>query len=218
MMRKFGAMIAVSMAMLLSGCVRTSHTLSEVGEKVTDDEIVGVWELQHDSLFGPTSLRESERICIKSRADGGYEMRSLKPRENGELITPFCLVEAAGMNFVEVNYYEMVCLSEPTLSDADKKKLAKEPGTLFPYRWERRGDWIAMWTANRSKIDQYLNKGELVGESWGGFFGFTGITSPAADLEDFIKKHGDEVYDTRQVYRRISKDASTQAPEVTGTH
>jgi hypothetical protein len=211
MMRLLNAMTVLSMVMLLSGCVRTSHKLSEVGETVTDDTIVGVWELQHDSLFGPTSLRENKRIRIESCADGSYQMRDVKPGENGDLITPFCLVKAAGGNFVEVNYYKMACLSEPTLSDADKQKLANEPGTLFPFRWERRGDWIAVWTANRSKINQHLNKDELIGESWGGIFGLTAITSTAADLETFIARHGDEIFDSRQVYKRISSDDSTPA-------
>lgn len=202
---------AISTAVLTIGCVRTSHKLSEVGETVTDDEIVGVWELQHDSLFGPTSLRENKRIRIESCADGGYRMQDLKPHENGDLITPFCLVKAAGGNFVEVNYYEMACLSEPALSDADKQKLANEQGTLFPFRWERRGDWIAVWTANRSKINQYLNSDELIGESWGGILGLTAITSTAADLESFIARHGDEIFDSRQVYKRISNDDSAPA-------
>ena len=205
-MRFLNVFTAISIAVLTTGCVRTTHKLSEVGETVTDDEIVGVWE-EHDPIFG---VLESDRISIEACANGGYEMRSLNPRKNGELVTPFCLVKAAGGIFVEVNYYEMACLSEPTLSEADKKKLANEPGTLFPYRWERRGDWIALSTANRSKIDHHLKKGELVGESWGGFLGVTGITSTAADLEAFIKRHGDDVFDSRQNYKRVSKDVSRQ--------
>ena len=216
MMRVLNAIAAISIAVLSIGCVRTSHKLSEVGETVTDDEIVGVWELQHDSFFGPRVATEKDRMCIEARDDGRYQMRSLDSRD--KVVSPFSLVKAEGTTFVEVNYYEMVCLAEPTLSEEDKKALANEPGMLFPYRWERRGEWMAVWTANRSKIDRYLNKGELVGQSMGGFIGVTGITSSAADLEAFIKNHGDEIYDSRQVYRRISKDVSTQAPEITGTH
>ena len=221
MMRLLNVVAAVSIAVLSTGCVRTSHKLSEVGETVTDDEIVGVWE-KHDPIFG---VRESDRICIEARDDGRYEMRSIDPSKAG--VTPFRLVNAADGVFMEYDLHEMLYEDAFKLKEKDLKatqSLMKEAGFLFPARWERRGEWMAQWDPDSAVVNRLIQEGKLKGHSNGNWPLEIVVTSTAEELETCLKEYGDEIYAAavndsrghlRSVYRRVSTQVPAKPTELT---
>lgn len=214
MTRLLITLTALSIAMLSIGCVRTSHKLSDVGEPVTDDEIVGVWE-QHDPIFGVADTL----VCIEACADGTYLQRSLDPeRENR---TPFRLVKIADTTYMEVDLVEAISRGESEISESENKSdLLKDARMAFPIRWERRGEWIANWDADDATIEKFIAEDKLKGQSDGPWPFQTTVTSTAEELETCLENHGDEIYaaainDSRGHLRRVFRRVSTQVPSTT---
>jgi hypothetical protein len=222
MTRWLTTLTALSIAMLSIGCVRTSHQLSEVGETVTDDEIVGVWE-KHDPIFGVSQ----DRICIEARDDGRYQMLSEDPTKTE--VTPFRLVRAAGATYMEFDLDELLHVDASKLNEADQaaaESWCREAHYLFPIRWERRGEWMAQWDADIEVVERLLKEEKLKGHSGSSWPQTIAITSAAVDLENCLKEHGDELYEAainnsrgylRSVYRRVSTQVPTKNTELTAT-
>lgn len=208
--RLLSAVTAFSIAMLISGCVRTDHTLSEVGETITDDEIVGVWESEQDPLF-----KDSHRVAIKQYQDGSYLYRDLDHAD--EDLVPFKLIKVADMTYLEVDELEWRALNEKVLSEAQKEKSASQALNLFPVRWERRGEWIALWHADRTVIDRLLKEGKLTGRPADGWLGVANITSTATELAACLEEYSDEIYaisEPRPSHRVVFRKVSAQVPAV----
>jgi hypothetical protein len=207
--------LVVSMAML-GGCVLTTHKLSELGETVADDEIIGVWQAQ-DSLFNNTN-----HIAIQKHKDGFYLERDLDRADENKAL--FKLIKVGNVTYMECDIAEWLALSGEELGEAKKKEWATQPVNFFPWRWERRGEWIAIWQPNRTVIDRLLKEGKLTGRASEGWLSSTAVTSSAEDLAACLKEHSDEIYAInapqpghRHVYRRVSAQVPATTSEPTTT-
>jgi hypothetical protein len=217
MTRWLTTLTVLSIAMLSIGCVRTTHTLSEVGEKVADDEIVGVWESEEDPIF-----KDTHRVAIQQHRDGLYLYRDLDRAD--EDLVPFRLIKVADVTYLEVDELEWVALNEKVPGEAEKGESAGQALNLFPVRWERRGEWIAIWHADRTVIDRLLKGGKLTGRPADGWLDFASITSTAAELAACLEENSDEIYaisepkpHERIVYRKVFAQAPAVAAEPINT-
>ncbi|QDT72502.1 hypothetical protein [Lacipirellula limnantheis] len=207
-MRLLSIATAISLAVLTAGCVFTTHKLSEVGQAVTDEAIVGVWEEQSDPEFG-----SGGRIAIEHYTNGLYLHRDLDsgdPHSN-----PFRLFKIGDVTYLEEDLAECAALNGKVLVEAAKQDPNTPPGNLLPVRCERRGEWIAVWLADQTVIDRLIKDGELVGTPGVGWLGTAVITSTAVELAACLEKHSDEIYrmdDPRPLQRRIYRRVSTQVP------
>ena len=214
MMRLLSAATAISLAMLTAGCVFTTHKLSEVGEAVTDEEIVGVWEEEPDPEFG-----DGGRIAIDLYKNGLYLHRGL---DSGDPHShPFRLFKIGDETYLEEDLAEYAASNGHVQVEAAKQDPNTPPGNMLPVRCERRGEWIAVWLADRTVIDRLIKDGELAGSPGVGWLGTAVVTSTAAELAACLEKHSDEIYrvnDPRPLQRRVFRRVSTQVPaEVTDT-
>ena len=207
-MRLLNIATAISIVVLTTGCVFTTHKLSEVGEAVTDDEIVGVWEEQPNSEFS-----SGARISLQQYKNGLYLHRDL---DNGDQQSyPFKLFKIGEVIYLEEDIAETLAINGEAPGEGAKQEANTHAANLFPARCERRGEWIAVWPADRTVIDRLLKDGELAGHPGVGWLGTSEITSTAAELEACLKKHSDEIYavnDPRLLHRRVYRRVSTQVP------
>jgi len=203
---------AISLAVLTAGCVLTTHQLSEVGEAVTDEAIVGVWEEQPDSEFD-----SGARICLQRHKNGLYLRRDLDSGDQHSY--PFRLFKIGDVTYLEEDAAEFEALNGKTLSERaqEAKQEANTHATnFFPARCERRGEWIAVWLADRTVIDRLIKDEELAGRPGVGWLGAAEITSTAAELAACLEKHSDEIYrvnDPGPLQRRVYRRVSTHVPD-----
>jgi hypothetical protein len=207
MMRLLSIATAISIAVLTAGCVITTHKLSEVGEAVTDEEIVGVWEEQPDPVFG-----DGGRIAIDHYKNGLYVHRDIDSGDQHSY--PFRLFKIGDVTYLEEDVAEAL-INGKALGEVTKQEANTQAANFFPARCERRGEWIAIWLADRSVIDRLIKDGELAGRPGVGWLGTAEITSTAVELAACLKKHSDEIYavnDPRPLQRRVYRRVSTQVP------
>ena len=181
------------------GCVHTTHPLSEVGTIVADDELVGVWELQ-DAVLG---AKKKDRLKVEAIEDGCYRFSSADGSYDEAV--DIRLVQAAG-----ANYFEVESCTRGGAADAWMKSLLS-----FPVRWERKGDWLAVGVLNANVVERFVSEGqELSGKSnSGSWFPDVTVTASAEELERFLSKHADEVYESRSIYRKVAGgQASPESP------
>jgi hypothetical protein len=217
MMRLLNIVAAISIAVLTTGCVFTTHKLREVGEAISDDEIVGVWVEQPNSEFG-----SGGRIAIDHYKNGLYLHRDL---DNGDQHSyPFRLYKIGDVTYLEEDVAELLALNGETPGEVARQEPNTHAANLFPARCERRGEWIAIWLADRSVIDRLIKDGELAGRPGVGWLGTSEITSTAAELEACLKKRSDEIYAVndpqllhRRVYRRVSTQIQAEVSESEST-
>ncbi|WP_428304933.1 hypothetical protein [Lacipirellula sp.] len=215
----FTTLTALSIAMLSIGCVRTSHQLSEVAETVTDDEIVGIWEEQ-DSVFGP---RESDHFVIQQHKNGCYRQHALDRRDESEGV--FKLMKVDDVTYMECNLAEWLAVRGAEPSEREVQSPADLPINLFPCRWERRGEWIAIWLPDRAVLRRLLQEEKLTGRVEGGLIiDDINVTSSAEELAACLQKHSDEIYGVnepptrqRRLYRRVSAKVPAPTSETTST-
>jgi hypothetical protein len=183
------ALAGLVAAATTTGCVRVEHPLSEVGEVITDDAIVGSWQLQ-DPLFGPSK----DNIEITALGDGIYRWSN-----GGSTYHEFKIVRAAGADYLEV----VRCVQ----NGAEDIVLASIMS--FPTRWERRGDWMRL--EYPSNLEKFVGEGKsLTGsvssEPW---FSTGTVTSSAAELEAFLTEHAGEAYRQQSVWRKTVSEQMT---------
>lgn len=207
-MRLLSTATAISLVVLTAGCVFTTHKLSEVGEAVTDEEIVGVWEEQPDPVFG-----KGGRIAIDNHKNGLYLHRDLDsgdPHSN-----PFRLFKIGDVTYFEEDLAEYAALNGKVWVEAAKQDPNTPIGSILPARYERRGEWIAVWLADRTVIDRLIKDGELAGSPGVGWMGAAVITSTPVELAACLEKHSDEIYrvnDSQLLQRHVFRRVSTKVP------
>jgi hypothetical protein len=208
MMRLLSIATAISITLLTAGCVLTTHKLSEVGEAITDEEIVGVWEEQPDSEFG-----SGTRIALDKYKNGLYLHRDLDSGDQHS--NPFRLFKIGDVTYLEEDAAEALAINGKASGEVTKQEANTQAANFFPARCERRGEWIAIWLADRSVIDRLIKDGALSGRPGVGRLGTAEITSTAAELAACLKKHSDEIYavnDPRPLQRRVYRRVSTHVP------
>lgn len=203
MLRSVSTALCVVTLVAATGCVRVTHPLSEVGKAVTDDELVGVWELQ-DPIFGP---KKDDHLRIEAMGDGRYRFSDSEEDATKEAVV-IKSVAAAGANYFEI---------ESCILDGADDKLMKSL-LSFPVRWERKGDWIAVGVVNANVVERFVSEGkELSGksksESW---LPDVTVTASAEELERFLSKHADEVYKSRSIYRKVTSSQTSPASAAAG--
>jgi hypothetical protein len=170
------------------GCVHTEHPLSQTGKVVVDPELVGEWFLIDDPFWGSD---ESRGIRISMVGKDLYRFDDLE--DNSDAAYEAKLVEAGGKSYLEIQSMGGTALTE---SDG-----------VWPSSFvqiERKGDWIAFRVPDANAFREYVIAGtEITGEYRGGYpFCSVTVSSSSDKLAKFLAKHGNEVLQGRQVFRR----------------
>lgn len=154
----------------VSGCVKFEHSLAETRQPVIDDEIVGVWQLQYDPF--------PDRIKISALPDGEYRLSSADGA--GKDYSDFVLVEAAGSIYLEV----VRARSNGQVGSRD------EMAWSFLFRWERRGEWIAIDGIDLASLKAMIKEGRgLRTAPEKSSLMQLYITSTPEELEEFLSAH-----------------------------
>ena len=170
-----------------AGCVVTTASLREVGVPASDDGLCGVWELvRRPEPFGAT---KGPRYQITRDDQGEYFIQEHLHDGESEK-DPMGVVELNGTVYAQTGSDEVV--EESGSEDA--------AGYFFPYRLERRGDWLAISRSSHDALNQALADSGLQFQEgrW------TLVDCSPQELADFLTKYGNKIYTERYVYRRVS--------------